>query len=61
MNKYNVSMAIRRFITKTRTPAVVVYPRQLCRFYEGRAEMLRRHRFSQQVLLAERVAFGCAR
>ncbi|HCC1155595.1 TPA: YbgC/FadM family acyl-CoA thioesterase [Salmonella enterica subsp. enterica serovar Choleraesuis] len=57
MNKYMFRWPIRVYYEDTDAGGVVYHASYVAFYERARTEMLRHHHFSQQVLLAERVAF----
>ncbi|EBQ2043809.1 YbgC/FadM family acyl-CoA thioesterase, partial [Salmonella enterica subsp. enterica] len=56
MNKYMFRWPIRVYYEDTDAGGVVYHASYVAFYERARTEMLRHHHFSQQVLLAERVA-----
>lgn len=57
MNKYIFRWPVRVYYEDTDAGGVVYHASYVAFYERARTEMLRHHHFSQQVLLAERVAF----
>ena len=57
MNKYMFRWPVRVYYEDTDAGGVVYHASYVAFYERARTEMLRHHHFSQQVLLAERVAF----